>query len=82
MASESFNAEDAPDLDAFAIEASEKPEFQQIVAEAPSPLEAIRGIRELLGKEFPQIENVPNTSRGWYGTTDLEVAKKIYELLK
>lgn len=48
-------------VEEIVLKATEMPEFQAAVANSKSGFTAIREVRALLQKHFPEIENIPET---------------------
>lgn len=46
------------EVEEIALRAAEMPEFQGVVQEANSIFEAVKGVRVLLAKHFPEIPNL------------------------
>ena len=73
-------------IEEIALRAAEMKEFQDVVKQAKSKLDAVRVVRELLPQHFPEIDELPKPEVKSAGilspaSNEFMVAKNIVDLL-
>ena len=72
-----------PRVEAIALKAAEMEEFRSSVERAQSGIDAVREVRVLLRKYFPEIEELPEPKLAGSGASnEAKIAKHIVELLR